>query len=81
MLRPFLLSLVVFGAGASSVSEELRPTDVATWRWQVSSILDSQRASIDDSPIARAGVGGYDQRYQRYEGAGLPVPAASTLGR
>jgi hypothetical protein len=81
MLRPFLLSLVVFGAGASSVSEELRPADVATWRWQVSAILDSQRTSLDTSPIANAVVGDYDQHYQRYERAGLPAPAIATPGR
>jgi hypothetical protein len=79
MLRPFLLSLVVFGAGASNVSEGLRPADVATWRWQVSSILDSQRTRVDPSPLASLG-GGFDQRYQRYEGAGQPLPAAPVSG-
>jgi hypothetical protein len=79
MLRPFLLSLVVFSAGSSSVSEGLRPADVATWRWQVSAILDSQRTRIDPSPVA-AIASGFDQRYQRYEGAGQLAPAAPTHG-
>jgi hypothetical protein len=79
MLRPYLLSLVVFSAGASSVSEGARQADVATWRWQVSAILDSQRTRVDPSPLASLG-GGFNQRYQRYEGAGQPLPAAPALG-
>ena len=47
MLRPFLLSLIVVGAGASSVGEVNQPSDVATWRWQVATILDAQRGEAD----------------------------------
>jgi hypothetical protein len=72
MLRPFLLSLVAFGAGASSVGDVSSPSDVATWRWQVSSILDAQRG---DSAVASPAVA-YAQRYQRYEGQGQPAAAA-----
>ena len=79
MFRPFLLSLVVVGAGASSVSEPAQPTDVATWRYQVSAILDSQRAG--DNSTRLGALMDYDQRYQRYEGAGQPVPAAPAAGR
>ena len=43
MLRPFLLALIVVGAGVSSVGEVTQPSDVATWRWQVATILDAQR--------------------------------------
>ncbi len=76
MLRPFLLALIVVGAGASSLGEVTPPADVATWRWQVATILDAQRgdaASVTESPAAAAA---YDQRYQRYEGQGQPAPAA-----
>lgn len=75
MLRPFLLALIVVGAGASSVGEVTPPADVATWRWQVATILDAQRGdavSAIESPAAA-----YDQRYQRYEGQGQPAPAAA----
>lgn len=47
MLRPFLLALIVVGAGASSVGEVTQPSDVATWRWQVATILDAQRGEAD----------------------------------
>ena len=49
MLRPFLLALIVVGAGASSVGEVTRPSDVATWRWQVATILDAQRSEADSA--------------------------------
>jgi hypothetical protein len=79
MLRPYLLSLIVFSAGATSVGGGARQADVATWRWQVSAILDSQRTRVDPSPLASLGSG-FNQRYQRYEGAGQPLPAAPTVG-
>jgi hypothetical protein len=68
MLRPFLLSLVIVGAGASSVGEVTQPSDVATWRWQVATILDAQRGEADSALASPDAVGGYDQRYQRYQG-------------
>lgn len=77
MLRPFLLSLIVVGAGASSVGESTQPSDVATWRWQVSSILDAQRG--ESAIVSPAVAGVYDQRYERYEGQGQR--AAATVDR
>ena len=70
MLRPFLLALIVVGAGASSVGEVKQPSDVATWRWQVATILDAQRgeANSDSAPSTLSSA--YGQRYERYEGAG-----------
>jgi len=70
MLRPFLLALIVVGAGASSVGEVAQPSDVATWRWQVATILDAQRGE-SDSALASPAAGLYDQRY---EGQGQPAP-------
>ena len=77
MLRPFLLALIVIGAGASSVGEVTQPSDVATWRWQVATILDAQRGEADAAIVSPA-AGVYDQRYQRYEGQGQPAPATVT---
>ena len=74
MLRPFLLSLIVVGAGALSVGEVTQPSDVATWRWQVATILDAQRGEADSALVSPAGV--YDQHYQRYEGQGQPAPVS-----
>jgi hypothetical protein len=71
MLRPFLLALIVVGAGASSVGEVTQPSDVATWRWQVATILDAQRGETDSA--TRAAASAYDQRYDRYEGQGQPA--------
>ena len=70
MLRPFLLSLMVVGVGASGVGEMNSSSDVATWRWQVSSILAAQRSASSVS----AAVAGYAQRYERYENQGQPAP-------
>jgi len=67
MLRPFLLSLVVVGAGAASVGQTNPSLEVATWRWEVSAILDAQRA---DGVIASpAVVGSGDQLGQGDDGA------------
>jgi hypothetical protein len=77
MLRPFLLSLVVVGAGASSVGEVTQPSDVATWRWQVATILDAQRGEADSGLASPTVTGAYGQHYERYEGQGQP---AATVG-
>ena len=52
MVRPFLLALIVVGAGASSVGEVNQPSDVATWRWQVATILDAQRSDADTGLVS-----------------------------
>jgi hypothetical protein len=74
MLRPFLLALIVIGAGASSVGEVTQPSDVATWRWQVATILDAQRSEANTGLASPAAAGAYGQRYQRFEGQGQPAP-------
>jgi hypothetical protein len=76
MLRPFLLAVIIVGAGASSVGEVNQPSDVSTWRWQVSTILDAQRDEGGAGVVAPA-VENYDQHYDRYEGQGQP--AAGTV--
>jgi hypothetical protein len=76
MLRPFLLSLIVVGVGASNVGEGSQPSDVATWRYQVSSILDAQH---DEGGVVSPAFGGYAQAYDRYDGQGRPV--GGTVGR
>jgi hypothetical protein len=74
MLRPFLLSLIVFGAGASGVGQASQPSDVATWRFEVSAILDAQRG--DGATVSPAVAGSYGQPYQRYEGQSQPAAPA-----
>jgi hypothetical protein len=81
MLRLFLLSLVALGASAASADQEPQPTnistqaDISTWRWHVNTILDAQRNQATPLPPVSL-ADSFDQRYQRYEGAGQPVPAA-----
>ncbi len=50
MYRPFLLSLAALsGVGASGVpagpADKTAQYEIATWRWQVSTVLDAQQAS------------------------------------
>ena len=71
MLRPFLLSLILVGAGASSVGEVKQPSDVATWRYEVSSILEAQHG--EGRAVLSPAVGGYEQGYDRYDGLGRPA--------
>jgi len=75
MLRPFLLALIVVGAGASSVGEVTQPSDVATWRWQVATILDAQRGDANSGLVSSVAASAYGQHYERYEGQGQPAPA------
>jgi hypothetical protein len=71
MIRPFLLALIVVGAGASSVGDVSQPSDVATWRWQIATILEAQR---DESGLmSPATASAYGQHYERYEGQGQPA--------
>ncbi len=70
MLRPFLLSLVLTGLGASSLGADQATSDVSTWRWSVSTILDAQHAST--SGVGAAPADAFGQRYRRYSPSGLP---------
>jgi hypothetical protein len=77
MLRPVLLALIVVGAGASRVGDVDQTSDVATWRWQVATILDAQRGEADSGLAPSAVTSAYGQHYERYEGQGQP---AATVG-
>jgi len=73
MLKPFLMSLAFTSLGASAVGPDGLDSSPATWRWQVTQILDAQRAGSE----AGANVGAldarsFDQRYERYSAVGLP---------
>ncbi|MGD0186380.1 MAG: hypothetical protein ABSC25_14180 [Roseiarcus sp.] len=73
MLRPVLLSLVLSAVGAGAVAVDQQASDVATWRWRVSTILDAQRAAASPAVTDGAQVAEtFDQRYQRYSARGLP---------
>ncbi len=76
MLKPFLLFLVLSGLGATVVDAGGdQPTpDISTWRWNVSVILDAQRASDPAAGIASAAT--FGQRYERYSILGLPEAPA-----
>ncbi|MGD0640838.1 MAG: hypothetical protein ABSC22_08830 [Roseiarcus sp.] len=70
MLRPFLLSLVLAGFGVGGLGADQAASDVSTWRWSVSTILDAQRASSIGVGAVPAKT--FGQRYQRYSPSGLP---------
>ena len=75
MLKPFVISLALMSLGASAVGLDGSDSSPATWRWQVSQILEAQRAVSE----AGTGVGAldarsFDQRYERYSAVGLPEP-------
>ena len=83
MLRPFLLSLVLTGRRRERLGADQPTSDVSTWRWSVSTILDAQRASAS-SPAVTDGAQVADtfgQRYQRYSRAGLPEGSLRGAGR
>ncbi len=79
MLRPFLLSLVLSGLGAGSVGADPQASDVSTWRWSVSTILEAQRASAPS--VGSVTAESFGQRYERYSVLGLPEVPAATGGR
>jgi hypothetical protein len=84
MLRPFLVSVVLSGVSASGVGADnpridQRASEVSTWRWNVSMILDAQRAA-DPSPGA-ADAKSFAQRYERYSVLGLPEAPAEANQR
>jgi len=70
MIRPFLLSLVLSCLGANAVAADPIKSDVSTWRWRVSIILDQQRRA-DPPPPGDAAVA-FVQRYERYSVNGSP---------
>jgi hypothetical protein len=72
MLKPFVMSLALMSLGASAVGLDGSDASPATWRWQVSQILDAQRAG---SEVGALDARSFDQRYERYSEVGLPEPA------
>jgi hypothetical protein len=72
MLRPFLLSFALAGLSAASIgadSVSQNPSDVATWRWSVNTILDAQRNS---NGLGATQPGNFGQGYERYSALGQP---------
>jgi hypothetical protein len=72
MYKPLLLSLALSGVGIAGVgadNEKTAPSDVSTWRWQVSTILEAQRASrgVGATPAET-----FAQSYERYSVLGRP---------
>lgn len=78
MPRPFLLAMALLGPGAGNLAAEQPPSDHATWRWAVSSILASQRA--DDQAPESLGATDFHQHFERYAPNGLPE-ATVAIGR
>ena len=67
MYRPFVLSLALSAVGATGVAADsagqTTSSDVSTWRWHVSAILDAQRAP---EGVGATQADAFAQRYQRY---------------
>ena len=75
MLKPFVMSLALTSLGASAVGPDGLDSSPATWRWQVSQILDAQRASSEvGGNVGALDARSFDQRYERYSAVGLPEP-------
>jgi hypothetical protein len=72
MLKPFLMSLALMGLGASAVGHAGLDSSPATWRWQISQILDAQRAGSEGTNVGALDARSFDQRYERYSAVGLP---------
>jgi hypothetical protein len=70
MIRPFLLSLALSCLGANAVAADPIQSDVSTWRWSVSVILDRQREA--DAPHPAEATLAFVQRYERYSVNGSP---------
>jgi hypothetical protein len=70
MIRPFLLSLALSCFGANAVAADPVQSDVSTWRWSVSVILDRQR-NADPPPPADDTVA-FVQHYERFSATGSP---------
>jgi hypothetical protein len=58
------------GLGASGLGADQPASDVSTWRWSVSTILDAQRVSASAEGVVPAKS--FGQRYERYSPSGLP---------
>ena len=76
MFKPFLLSFALAGLSAASIGADSvspNPSDVATWRWSVNTILDAQRNSTS---LGATQAGNFGQRYERYSELGQPETGA-----
>ena len=65
---------VGYAAGVTEVAPGLGTDDPSTWRWQVSSILNSQSNAIRQrgETVGLLGAQAFNQRYERYTPLGLP---------
>ena len=79
MVRPFVLSLAVLIVGLGSVCVAQPAYDVSVWRWNVSVILDAQRAPAP--LVGEVSAKSFGQRYERFSFSGLPEIPAGTGGR
>lgn len=72
MIRPILLSFALSGLGAAGLGADSgaqTPSDIATWRWNVSTILEAQRNS---DGVGATPAKTFAQRYERYSALGRP---------
>ena len=79
MVRPFVLSLAVLIVGLGSVCVAQPAYDVSVWRWNVSVILDAQRAPAP--LVGEASATSFGQRYERFSFSRLPEGPAGMGGR
>jgi len=73
MLKPVVMSLVLSGLGPTAVGANAADSDIATWRWRVSALLEAQHA--DPSPLTMLGAldaRDFGQQYERYSASGAP---------
>ena len=80
MRKSLILVLIAIGGGASyaagvtEVATSSSMDDPSTWRWQVTSILAQQNASISRRAelVGILDADAFNQRYERYDPLGQP---------
>jgi len=80
MRKSLILVLIAIGGGASyaagvtEVATGSSMDDPSTWRWQVTSILAQQNASISRRAelVGILDADAFNQRYERYDPLGQP---------
>jgi hypothetical protein len=75
MLRQLVVAQLIVAAGTigtyrSGAGGDEQAPDIATWRWHVNAILQTQRSD----PAGELKLGDYDfrQKYERYAPNGMP---------
>ena len=72
MRMSLILTIMLFGLGATRVGADPSLSDVATWRWKVSAIQTEQK-TVADQTVTRIGATRsimLPQRYERYSPQG-----------